>query len=199
MKITSASFLRAAQERKDYPQGGLTEIAFAGRSNVGKSSAINALLGRRKLVKTSKTPGHTRKLNFFLVNERFVFVDFPGYGFAQVPLEIKRQWGPMIETYLGNRKELAGVVTIIDARRAPTESDMALIGYLRAHKVPFVVAATKADKLTHSQMTAMQKVIREQVGEGGTVVLFSATSGLGRHELWKEIKNLMELGRLRRG
>jgi len=199
MKITTASFLRAAQEKKDYPQGGLTEIAFAGRSNVGKSSAINALLGRRNLVKTSKTPGHTRKLNFFLVNERFIFVDFPGYGFAAVPLEIKRQWGPMIETYLKVRNELAGVVTIIDARRAPTESDMALIDYLRAHKVPFVVAATKADKLTHSQMNAMRRDLRAHIGEDGAVVLFSAMSGLGKRELWKEIKNLMELGRARRG
>lgn len=198
MKVTSANFLRAAQDKKDYPQGGLIEIAFAGRSNVGKSSAINALLGRRSLVKTSKTPGHTRKLNFFLINDRLIFVDFPGYGFARVPLDIKRQWATMIETYLGGRKELAGVVSIIDARRPPTESDMALIDYLRAHEVPFVVVATKADKLTHSQLTAMQRNIQAQIGDKNPVVIFSALSGLGKNELWKHIKNLIEWSRSRR-
>lgn len=197
MKITSANFLCAAQDKKDYPRSGLVEIAFAGRSNVGKSSAINALLGRRNLVRTSKTPGHTRKLNFFMINEHVIFVDFPGYGFARVPLEVKRQWGPMIETYLKSRKELAGVVTIVDSRRPPTESDMALIGYLRAHEVPFVVVATKADKLTHSQMTATERDIRTQVGDRIPVVIFSAVSGLGKNQLWKEIKNLIEWGRSR--
>jgi GTP-binding protein len=198
MKVTSASFLRAAQDKKDYPRDGLVEIAFAGRSNVGKSSAINALLGRRNLVKTSKTPGHTRKLNFFLINERLIFVDFPGYGFARVPLEIKRQWATMVDTYLCSRKELAGVVSIIDARRPPTASDMALIDYLKAHKVRHIVVATKADKLTHSEIMAMQRNIQAEIGSMNPLVIFSAMSGLGKNELWNEIKNLIEWSRSRR-
>ena len=174
------------------------EIAFAGRSNVGKSSAINRLLGRRNLVKTSKTPGHTRNLNFFLINERFIFVDFPGYGFARVPLEVKRQWGPMIETYLKARKELAGVVTIFDARRPPTESDTTLINFLHAHGISSIIVATKADKLTRGQITAMKRNMEAQFGEHTPVVVFSAVSGLGKNQLWKEIKNLIEWGRSHR-
>jgi GTP-binding protein len=119
MKVLSAQFMKAAERQKDYPTGGLPEVAFAGRSNVGKSSMINTLLGRRNLVRTSKTPGLTRMLNFYLINDRFIFVDLPGYGYARVPLQVKKKWGPMVETYLNTRKELTGVVVIMDARRPP--------------------------------------------------------------------------------
>jgi GTP-binding protein len=192
MKIVSAQFLRAAQEKKDYPKGGMVEIAFAGRSNVGKSSAINGLLNRRNLVKTSKTPGHTRKLNFFLVNDLFLFVDLPGYGFARVPLEVRAQWGPMIESYLKNRKELAGVITIIDARRPPTLSDMVLIDFLKTNSIPTVVVATKSDKLTNSQLKAMELATRSEVGSDLPVIFFSAQTGQGKNELWKELKRFIE-------
>jgi len=192
MKIVSANFLRAAEERKDYPTGGLTELAFAGRSNVGKSSMINALLGRRNLVRTSKTPGHTRKLNFYLINERFIFVDLPGYGYAAVPLEIRAKWGPMVESYLNNRRELSGVVLIIDARRPPTDADMLLLDYLRRSEKPLVVAATKADKISRSEMLAQQRQLKDMVGPAVPVVIFSAHSGMGKNELWKEIKSLIE-------
>jgi GTP-binding protein len=156
MRIFDANFLRAAQEKKDYPTGGLREVAFAGRSNVGKSSAINTLLGRHNLVRTSKTPGHTRKLNFFLINDSFVFVDFPGYGFARVPLTVKKQWAPMVERYL------------------------------------VVVAATKADKLARGAMLLQDRAIKAQLGDQVPVVAFSAHTGMGKNELWKEIKSLIE-------
>jgi GTP-binding protein len=192
MKIVSADFIRAAEKKQDYPPGGATEIAFAGRSNVGKSSMINALLGRRNLVRTSKTPGHTRKLNFYLINDRFIFVDLPGYGYAKVPLSVKGKWGPMVETYLAEREELAGLVVIVDARRPPTESDMNLIEYLQSRELQFIMAATKADKLSRSQMAGYRRVVKEHVGENVPVVLFSSYSGEGKKELWREINALME-------
>ncbi|MBI5252181.1 MAG: YihA family ribosome biogenesis GTP-binding protein [Desulfomonile tiedjei] len=192
MKVLTAEFLRAAENKKDYPAGELAEIAFAGRSNVGKSSMINTLLGRRNLVRTSKTPGHTRKLNFYLINGQLIFVDLPGYGFAKVPLEIREKWGPMVESYIEGRKQLGGVVVIVDARRPPTESDLTLIHYLQAYDKPLIIAATKADKLNRREMAEQGGVIRAVVGEKVPVIIFSSQNGLGKNELWKEIKNLIE-------
>jgi GTP-binding protein len=192
MKVITAHFVRAAESAKDYPRGGLEEVAFAGRSNVGKSSTINTLLGRRNLVRTSKIPGRTQKLNFFLVNKCLIFVDLPGYGFAAVPLEVKRAWAPMIEAYLTGREELAGVVVIVDARRPATTSDLNLVRFLKDRGIPFVVAATKADKLTAGQARAQARSIEAQVGPEIPVVAFSALTGLGKNELWKEIKKFIE-------
>ncbi len=190
MKITTATFLKSAQYPKDYPSGSLSEVAFAGRSNVGKSSMMNTLLGRRNLVKISKTPGHTRILNFFLINEEFVLVDFPGYGFAKVPLKMKERWAEMVETYLDSRKQLAGIVTIVDARHFPTDSDMQLLEYLESKNIPVILAATKTDKLTSSQLAALPARIRAAVTSDFPIVLFSSHNGNGRNELWKEIKKL---------
>ncbi|MBI4965644.1 MAG: YihA family ribosome biogenesis GTP-binding protein [Desulfomonile tiedjei] len=192
MRILSASFLRAAQDKRGYPRDGLAEIAFAGRSNVGKSSMINVLLGRRDLARTSKTPGRTRQLNFFVINDRLIFVDLPGYGFARVPLEEKARWRQLVEGYLQDRKELAGIVVIVDARRPPTESDMGLINYLLFHRIPFIVAATKADKLSNSEMGRQKKIINAEVGSQVPVVFFSSHNGYGKNHLWNEIKNLID-------
>ncbi|AFM25374.1 ribosome biogenesis GTP-binding protein YihA/YsxC [Desulfomonile tiedjei] len=192
MKVSTAEFFRAAEEKKDYPPGEYSELAFAGRSNVGKSSMINTLLGRRNLVRTSKTPGHTRKLNFYLINGRLYFVDLPGYGFAKVPLEVREKWRPMVETYLTGRRQLAGVVVIVDARRPPTESDMSLIEFLQAYDKPLIVAATKADKLTRNQMAEQKRTIRSAIQMDVPIVFFSALNGLGKNELWKEIKKIIE-------
>jgi GTP-binding protein len=192
MRVFSATFLRAAQNKDGFPKGGLAEIAFAGRSNVGKSSMINALLGRRAVARTSKTPGRTRQLNFFLVNDQIVFVDLPGYGFARVPLAEKERWQRLVESYLENRNELAGTVVIVDARRPPTESDMSLIAYLQFHQIPFIVAATKADKLSRSEMARQRNVIIPEVGSDVPVVFFSSQNGYGKNQLWNEIKNLID-------
>jgi len=185
-------FIKAAEKKEDYPKGGLVEIAFAGRSNVGKSSAINTLLARHNLVRTSKTPGHTRRLNFFLINESFVFVDLPGYGYAAVPLEVKRKWGPMMETYLTSRNELAGVVLIADSRHGLMESDLRLIEFLRHHGIVTIIAATKADKLNRSKMLSQYRTMTENMGTEIPVVPFSSHTGEGRNELWKEIKKLID-------
>lgn len=192
MKVRTTHFIKAAESAKDYPSGGLKEVAFAGRSNVGKSSAINTLLGRRNLVRTSKTPGRTQRLNFFLVNECLIFVDLPGYGFAAVPLEVKRTWAPMVELYMTGREELVGVVVIVDARRPATESDLNLMLFLRDRGIPFVVAATKADKLSGGQARAQARSIEAQIGPEIPVVAFSSLTGQGKNELWKEIKKLIE-------
>jgi len=192
MKVTTASFLCAAEEEKDYPKKGFKEIAFAGRSNVGKSSLISTLLGRRGLVRTSKTPGQTKRLNFFLINDRLIFVDLPGYGFAAVPQEVKKKWGPMVRTYLTVRKELAGVVVIVDSRMLPTETDMQLLQFLQHSCIPVVVAATKSDKVTRSRAIASERAIKGLLGDRIPVVIFSSHDGHGKNELWKEIKNLIE-------
>jgi GTP-binding protein len=192
MKIKTATFLIAAENSTGYPKTGLTEVAFAGRSNVGKSSMINGLLGRHSLVKTSRTPGHTRKLNFFLINEMLIFVDLPGYGFARVPLAVKNKWGPMIQTYLGERQELRGVVVAIDARLPLQEADARMIDYARSCGRPVIVVATKADKLTQRGRVQQHMSISGKLGEGVPVIIFSSRTGLGKNELWKEIKNLIE-------
>jgi GTP-binding protein len=192
MKVTSAEYLRSATNPSSYPNGGLTEIAFAGRSNVGKSSAINTLVGRKGLVSTSKTPGHTRKLNFFLINKSLIFTDLPGYGFAKVPLNVKKQWKPMVEQYLTGREVLAGVVVIVDSRRPPTDMDMELFTFLDAQSIPGIAVATKADKLSRSKQAAQQRAVEKLIGTQFPIVLFSSHDGSGKKELWKEIKNLIE-------
>lgn len=192
MKIRSAAFLTSAQDNTHYPGGGLPEVAFVGRSNVGKSSLLNTLLGRHNLVKTSRTPGHTRKLNFFLINEAFMFVDCPGYGYAAVPLEIKKQWGPMMETYFQDREELAGVVVVVDARLPLTEADKGMMRLVQSHSLPLIIAATKADKLPYGKRIQHVRDLRVHVDENVPVVIFSSHDGLGKNELWKAVKMLIQ-------
>jgi GTP-binding protein len=192
MKIRSAAFLTSAQDNTHYPGGGLPEVAFVGRSNVGKSSLVNTLLGRHNLVKTSRTPGHTRKLNFFLINETFLFVDCPGYGYAAVPLEIKKQWGPMMETYFQEREELAGVVVVVDARLPLTEADEGMVRLVQSHSLPLIIAATKADKLPYGKRLQRVRDLRLHVDESVPVVVFSSHDGLGKNELWKAVKMLIQ-------
>jgi len=194
--MISAKFLQSAHDKKDFPQKGLVELAFAGRSNVGKSSLINTLLGKHNLVRTSKTPGLTRKLNFFLIDEKYIFVDLPGYGFAKVPLAIKRKWGPMVENYLKNRKELAGVVLTVDARHALMGSDELMLDFLQSFRVPIIIVATKSDKLSRTKLSPIRQQLQAQVGERTPVIICSSHDGTGKKELWKEIKRLIECWRL---
>jgi GTP-binding protein len=188
MKVTDAVFVKSATDPRKYPQYGYPEVAFAGRSNVGKSSLINCLVRQKSLAKTSSSPGKTRLLNFFLVNSALSLVDLPGYGFAKVPLKVREHWGSMVETYLKRRKELRLVVLLLDARRTPTEQDLQLLEWLRHYQIPSIIVVTKIDKVSRSKR---QKRIREIQtglrGYKGRLVTFSATTREGKGRLWEEI------------
>jgi GTP-binding protein len=189
MKITSAEFIKSAVKPDQYPKTGLPEIAFAGRSNVGKSSLINTLLGRKKLVQVSSTPGKTRLINFFTVNGKLTIVDLPGYGFAKVSRTEQEKWGPMIETYLQERATLRLVVVILDIRHDPTQQDYDLIEWLHHYGRGHLVVLTKSDKLSRGQALQRRRQIMADLGLGKQemLVLFSAQSGEGKGELWKAI------------
>jgi GTP-binding protein len=192
MKITSATFVKSAVNPSQYPADRYPEIAFAGKSNVGKSSLINSLVNRRKLALTSATPGKTRLLNFFLINERFSFVDLPGYGFAKVPLEMKKDWGPMVEKYLEERKCLRLVILILDVRRDPSEDDFSLMQWLRHYGRAFLVVLTKADKLSRTQSRLRLESMRQALGVvGEDITLFSTVTGEGKGEIWKTISEIV--------
>ncbi len=187
MKILSADFVISAAAPKQFPRDGKVQIAFAGRSNVGKSSIINTLLNRKSLVKTSATPGKTQLVNFFIINQSFYFVDLPGYGFARVPRAVVDAWAPMIEGYLKGATGLRAVVVLLDARREPDERDIRLIDWLRQYDIPAIYALTKADKLTRQEAMLAQRAIHARLGISEPLLLTSAKTGQGVKELWTEI------------
>ena len=187
MKILSAEFVISAAAPEQFPPDNKPQIAFAGRSNVGKSSIINTLLHRKKLVKTSVTPGKTQLINFFVINEGFYFVDLPGYGFARVPRAVIDTWAPMIEGYLKGSPGLRAVVVLLDARREPDERDMRLIDWLQQYNIPAIYVLTKADKLNRREAESAQREIRARLGLAAPLLLTSAKAGLGIKELWVEI------------
>lgn len=161
MKVTSAEFITSAVKRSDYPEELLPEVAFAGRSNVGKSSLINTLVNRKHLVRTSSSPGRTQTLNFFRINNQINFVDLPGYGFAKVPLKVKAQWKTMVENYLKYRTTLKLVIILLDIRRTPSSDDASLMRWLENFSIPFLIVLTKTDKLSHNKCSAQQKIIQD--------------------------------------
>lgn len=195
MKVLSAEFVRSATKPAHYPPEGLPEIAFAGRSNVGKSSLINALLNRRGLARTSNTPGRTQEINFFRVNDQLAFIDLPGYGYAKVPEGLRRNWGPMIETYLSKRRTLRLVVLILDIRRDPSAEDRQLIHWLRFYGLRFIVILTKTDKLSGNQRRDRLRRIDADLDlpPGTAVIPFSAKNREGKDPLWREIEGAMRL------
>jgi GTP-binding protein len=196
MKILSAEFIKSATAPLHYPEGVLPEVAFVGRSNVGKSSLINALVGQKNLAKISNTPGRTQLVNFFLINHHYVFVDLPGYGFARVPEAVRRNWGPMVETYLKERPNLRLVILIMDIRRDPAAHDMDLLQWLNHYRIPVLLALTKIDKLSKSQVQRRARQIEKMLMEGANLktapspVLFSARTGEGRDALWSILEAL---------
>src|SRR5215471_9463264 len=152
MKITSAEFLKSALNESDWPRDTVPEIAFLGRSNVGKSSLINSLLGVRGLARTSSTPGRTQALNFFLINERFRFVDLPGYGYARAPKDLKAKWSTAATNYLAKRTCLVLSIQIVDSRHEPSKQDLQLHEWLEHHQKPHIIVATKSDKLSNNEL-----------------------------------------------
>jgi GTP-binding protein len=190
MKILSARFVKSGTAPKHYPPPDLPEVAFAGRSNVGKSSLINALVNRKGLAKTSNTPGRTQALNFFVVNEGWSFTDLPGYGYAKVPESVKRFWGPMVETYLRERQNLRLVILVLDIRRDPNADDLSLLDWLTDYHVPCLPVITKSDKLSKSQAMARRKEICGILRlETAGAILFSARTGEGRDLIWQRIQD----------
>ena len=192
MIIKSAEFVTSAVKPSQYPPAVLPEIAFAGRSNVGKSSLINTLVNRKRLVKTSSTPGRTQLINFFNINEEFSFVDIPGYGYAKVPPSVKKTWGPMIETYITTRKTLKGVVLIMDLRRIPGPEEMNMLDWLNHHGIPSVPVLTKSDKLSKTRQQKQLKEISNTLSaDKDNLILFSAKSRQGKDEVWDAVKQLI--------
>jgi GTP-binding protein len=190
MKIISADFVKSAFKQADYPPDTLPEVAFAGKSNVGKSSLMNTLVNRKGLARTSSTPGRTQSLNFFSINQKLYFVDFPGYGFAKVPVEIKKQWKPMVETYLNSRKNLKVVVVILDCRREPSQDDRDLVEWLQVYNIPALVVFTKIDKIPFGQRNKQKFLVKKMINiEDDQIVFFSAVTGEGKDELWKKIRS----------
>lgn len=183
MRIHSADFMVGAASPAQFPSSFLPEVAFAGKSNVGKSSVINAFLNRKKLVKISGTPGKTRQINFFLINGTFRLVDLPGYGFSRVSAGERAGWEKLIETYLRDRQFLKGVVLIVDARHPPGELDKTMIDWLKAFRIECLVVANKIDKLKKSQIPGHLKTVREGLALPGGAIPFSAKTKAGRDEL----------------
>jgi len=191
MLITSAEFVTSAVRPQQYPPADLPEFAFAGRSNVGKSSLINTLVSRKKLVLTSSSPGKTRLINFFRVNDALMFVDLPGYGYARVSEDERRKWRPMIERYLSGRENLKGVVVILDIRRTPNEEDAQLLDWLARREIPAVQVVTKADKLSKTAQAKQLKIIAGALEvDPDELVLFSSKSRQGRDVLWRTLADL---------
>lgn len=194
MKVTSAEFVGSATRSRDFPRDGGAEIAFAGRSNVGKSSLLNRLLGRRKLARVSKTPGRTQTINFYRVNGAFYFVDLPGYGYARVSERIRRSWGPMVEGYLRGRKALRAVVMIVDARHPPTPLDQEMRVWLDTARIPHLVVLTKGDKVNRGvrRQTRDRAVSALGIPDPEQVIFFSAATGEGERHLWQYLAQYLQ-------
>ena len=199
MKITSAEFLNGAVSYKQYPDSTCPELAFAGRSNVGKSSLINSLLNRKKLVKTSQTPGKTQEINFFKINNDFIFADLPGYGFAKVPQSVQKRWEKMIEDYFLKREPLLAVIFIIDLRRSPSPLDLNLQQWLESCGVEYLLVGTKTDKLSQSEVKKQVSKLNAVYFDGGEdrLLAYSSKSSRGRKELWSKITTRIEANRKR--
>lgn len=188
MKVSGVEFAGAVATPGRTPALPYPEIAFAGRSNVGKSSLINRLLNR-KIARTGSTPGRTRQLNFFVVNSALTFVDLPGYGYAKVSKQDRRAWQRLVEHYVIHAAKLCGVVILVDLRRGPEDEEYALCEFLAHHRRPFVVVATKCDTLKRAQRERQRQALGKRLG-GYPPLLFSAQDGTGKDELWTALEAL---------
>ena len=189
MIIKSAQFVTSAVKPDQYPPADLPEIAFAGRSNVGKSSLINTLVNRKRLVKTSSTPGRTQLVNFFVINDALSVVDLPGYGYARVPFAVRQRWGPMIETYLTTRETLKGVVLILDIRRRPRAEETGFIDWLKQYRLASILVLTKTDKLSKTNLIKQRRLIAEDLNiSSEDLIMFSAKNRSGREAVWQSIE-----------
>ncbi|KAB7668078.1 ribosome biogenesis GTP-binding protein YihA/YsxC [Bacillus sp. B1-b2] len=192
MKVNKAEIVISAVKPHQYPEDNIPEFALAGRSNVGKSSFINKMLGRKALARISSKPGKTQTLNFYLINEIMHFVDVPGYGYAKVSKKEREAWGRMLETYFTSREQLKAVVLITDVRHPPTNDDVTMYEFLKHYNIPCIIIATKADKISKSQWQKHLKVTREtlQLSEEDYLILFSSETGEGKDKVWSLLEYL---------
>jgi GTP-binding protein len=192
--IRSVEFIGGMAERHGWrPESSLPEVAFAGRSNVGKSSLLNTLVRRKSFARVSRTPGRTREINFFRINDGFVLVDLPGYGYARVSKDRKSEWRPMIESYLRRTTQLRGIVLLLDIRREPSDDDRAMLDFLAETEVPTIVALTKKDKLSKAAALEQAAMISRALAlPSEQVIPFSSQTGEGRAELLEAITGLVE-------
>ncbi len=193
MKVKNAELDRVAVKPDQYPCDGLLEIAFAGRSNVGKSSLFNTLVNRKKLARVSQSPGKTRTINFYVINDRFRIVDLPGYGYAKVSKSVSQQWGPMIEKYLASRSELVKVVQLVDSRHEPSKQDVQMYEWLKYYGMDGIVVATKSDKISRNELAKNIALIRKtlKMAPEDKVIAVSSLKKTGYEELWEILEELI--------
>ncbi|HEU4611699.1 MAG TPA: ribosome biogenesis GTP-binding protein YihA/YsxC [Kofleriaceae bacterium] len=190
MKV-KARFVTSAAENRQFPPENLPEVAVVGRSNVGKSSLINALTGQAGLARTSRTPGRTRLINWFEIDTKFHLVDLPGYGYAEVSRDMRESWRPLIESYLSERKSLAGVLLLIDVRRGVQDEELDFVPWLEARETPIVVALTKSDKLAKNKRMLEVGKAKKQLGLRRDPFAVSAQTGEGIDALWRAVVGLV--------
>ena len=195
MKIIKAELEKVAVRPNQYPKTDLPEIAFAGRSNVGKSSFINSLVNRKNLARTSGKPGKTRTINFYNINDKFRLVDLPGYGYAQVSKEEKEKWGHIIEEYLNTRENLVEVVQLVDIRHSPTEQDLMMYNWLKTYGFKGLVIATKADKITKNKYPSYIKTIKNklEIKDNNLIIPYSSPKKLNIDKVWSEFYKILDI------
>ena len=195
MKVNNAEILISAVSPKQYPEEDLPEIALAGRSNVGKSSFINTLIDRKNLARTSSKPGKTQTLNFYLIENKFRFVDVPGYGYAKVSKTERAKWGEMIETYITQRNQLRAVICVVDLRHKPIVEDVQMYQFLKFYQIPAIVVATKADKIPKGKWNKHESIVKKalEFDKHDGFIMFSSETKKGKEEAWEAIELYLEL------
>lgn len=193
MKVHNVEMVISAVRPDQYPEDGLPEFALAGRSNVGKSSFINRMIGRKSMARISSKPGKTQTLNFYKIEEQLFFVDVPGYGYAKVSKTEREAWGKMIERYITGREELKAVVQIVDLRHPPTADDCMMYDFLKHYNIPCIIIATKADKIPKGKWDKHKKIVKDtlEMDKNDPLIVFSSEKGLGFEEAWREIEKKM--------
>jgi GTP-binding protein len=192
LPVKSAEFITSAVKPSQYPES-LPQIAFCGRSNVGKSSMINCVLNRKKLVKTSSTPGKTRLINFFRINERYYFVDLPGYGYAKVPKKERAKWRPMVESYFKSKQDILGAVILLDIRHQPKQEEIELFAWFERYQIPYLIVLTKADKLSKTRQINQHNEIATHLSmPKESIIRFSAKTRQGKDEIWSSFMEIFD-------
>ncbi|TWT08993.1 ribosome biogenesis GTP-binding protein YihA/YsxC [Planomicrobium sp. CPCC 101079] len=193
MIVHNVELVISAVRPDQYPEDGLPEFALAGRSNVGKSSFINKMIGRKSMARISSKPGKTQTLNFYKIEEKLFYVDVPGYGYAKVSKSEREAWGKMIERYITDREQLKAVIQIVDLRHPPSRDDINMYDFMKHYEIPCIIIATKADKIPKGKWDKHKKIVREtlDMDKNDPLIVFSSETGLGKDAAWAEIEKRM--------